>query len=203
MFPYKKTGLFQKSGFKSKLPKKPENTPLSGTYLSFLDIKTTVSTWHETSTWMSGFRTHFRPFAGTALSRKSTFLHLLSVCGNWSTCLSTYNTAGWRDAIVSTCSPPLNRFMIKVSTQYAVHLVAYPGRSAIESFPLEPVSSWLQGPVFYRRRFSARILLLAPRHPSLKDSSCTWHLIPTLAPYLLRLYIGYESCLYESGAKSP
>lgn len=78
MFPYKKTGLFQKSGFKSKLPKKPENTPLSGTYLSFLDIKTTVSTWHETSTWMSGFRTHFRPFAGTALSRKSTFLHLLS-----------------------------------------------------------------------------------------------------------------------------
>jgi len=43
MFPYKKTGLFQKSGFKSKLPKKPGNTPLSGTYLSFLDINTTVS----------------------------------------------------------------------------------------------------------------------------------------------------------------
>ena len=42
---HKKTGLFQKSGFKSKLPKKPGNTPLSGTYLSFLDIKTTVSTW--------------------------------------------------------------------------------------------------------------------------------------------------------------
>jgi len=31
MFPYKKTELFQKSGFKSKLPKKPGNTPLSGT----------------------------------------------------------------------------------------------------------------------------------------------------------------------------
>ena len=45
MFPYKKTELFQKSGFKSKPPKKPGNTPLSGTYLSFLDIKTTVSTW--------------------------------------------------------------------------------------------------------------------------------------------------------------
>ena len=44
MFPYKKTELFQKSGFKSKPPKKPGNTPLSGTYLSFLDIKTTVST---------------------------------------------------------------------------------------------------------------------------------------------------------------
>ena len=44
MFPYKKTELFQKSGFRSKLPKKPGNTPLSGTYLSFLDIKTTVST---------------------------------------------------------------------------------------------------------------------------------------------------------------
>ena len=43
MFPYKKTELFQKSGFKSKPPKKPGNTPLSGTYLSFLDIKTTVS----------------------------------------------------------------------------------------------------------------------------------------------------------------
>ena len=44
MFPYKKTELFQKSGFKSKLPKKPGNTPLSGIYLSFLDINTTVST---------------------------------------------------------------------------------------------------------------------------------------------------------------
>ena len=44
MFPYKKTELFRQSGFKSKLPKKPGNTPLSGTYLPFLDIKTTVST---------------------------------------------------------------------------------------------------------------------------------------------------------------
>ena len=44
MFPYKKTRLFQKSGFRSKPPKKPGNTPLSGTYLSFLDINTTVST---------------------------------------------------------------------------------------------------------------------------------------------------------------
>lgn len=44
MFPYKKTELLQKSGLKSKPPKKPGNTPLSGTYLSFLDIKTTVST---------------------------------------------------------------------------------------------------------------------------------------------------------------
>ena len=43
MFPYKKTELFQKSGFKSKPPKKPGNTPLSGLYLSFLDINTTVS----------------------------------------------------------------------------------------------------------------------------------------------------------------
>ena len=31
MFSYKKTELFQKSGFKSKPPKKPGNTPLSGT----------------------------------------------------------------------------------------------------------------------------------------------------------------------------
>ena len=31
IFPYKKTELFQKSGFKSKPPKKPGNTPLSGT----------------------------------------------------------------------------------------------------------------------------------------------------------------------------
>ena len=44
MFPYKKTELFQESGFKSKPPKKHGNTPLSGTYLSFLDINTTVST---------------------------------------------------------------------------------------------------------------------------------------------------------------
>ena len=44
MFPYKTTELFQELGFYSQLPKKPGNTPLSGTYLSFLDIKTTVST---------------------------------------------------------------------------------------------------------------------------------------------------------------
>lgn len=37
--------------------------------------------------------------------------------------ISTYNAAGRREAIVSTCSPLLNRFMIKVSTQYAVNLV--------------------------------------------------------------------------------
>ena len=44
MFPYKKTELFQKSGFKSKPPKNPGNTLCFGTYLSFLDINTTVST---------------------------------------------------------------------------------------------------------------------------------------------------------------
>ena len=49
MFPYKITELFQELGFKSKPPKKPGNTPLSGLYLSFLDIKTTVSTWHDRS----------------------------------------------------------------------------------------------------------------------------------------------------------
>ncbi|RGH92536.1 hypothetical protein DW733_06375 [Ruminococcus sp. AM28-13] len=31
MFPYKKTEFFQKSGFKSKPPKKPGNTPLFST----------------------------------------------------------------------------------------------------------------------------------------------------------------------------
>ena len=54
MFTYKKTELFQKFGFKFKLRKKPGNTPLSGFYLSFLDIKTTVSTWHDTFWLMSG-----------------------------------------------------------------------------------------------------------------------------------------------------
>ena len=49
---------------------------------------------------MSGFRTHFRSFAGTAISRKSALLQVLSVCGNWSTCFSTYNTAGRREIIV-------------------------------------------------------------------------------------------------------
>ena len=39
MFPYKKTGLFQKSGFKSTPPKKTGNTPLSGTYYLFLTSK--------------------------------------------------------------------------------------------------------------------------------------------------------------------
>nr|DAO85933.1 MAG TPA: hypothetical protein [Caudoviricetes sp.] len=85
---------------------------------------------------MSEFRTHFRPFAETAQSRKSALLQVLSVCGNWSTCFSTYNTADRREAIVSTCPPLLSRFMIKVSPQYAVNLVgiliAYLGRSPIK-----------------------------------------------------------------------
>ena len=53
MFPYKKTGPFQMSGLTSQLPKKLGNTPLSGTYLSFLDIKTTVSTCVEASELLS------------------------------------------------------------------------------------------------------------------------------------------------------
>ena len=79
--------------------------------------------WHETSTRMSGFRTHFRSFAGTGPR-----------------VFSTYNTAGRREAIVSTCSPLLNRFMIKVSTQSAVNLVgilvAYLGRAPIKLLSL-------------------------------------------------------------------
>lgn len=51
-------------------------------------------------------------------------------------------TAGRREAIVSTCSPLPNRFMIKVSTQYAVNLVCilvdFLSRSPIKSFLLEP-----------------------------------------------------------------
>lgn len=48
--------------------------------------------------------------------------------------------AGRREAIVSTCSPLLNRFMIKVSTQPAVNLVgilvAYLGRAPIKLLSL-------------------------------------------------------------------
>lgn len=92
---------------------------------------------------MSGFREHFRLFAGTALSRKSVLLQVLSVCGNWSTCFSTYNTAGWREAIVSTCSIAACYFIITVSTLSAANLVGilvdFLSRSAIKSFLLEPV----------------------------------------------------------------
>lgn len=54
--------------------------------------------------------------------------------------------AGRREAIVSTCSPLLNRFMIKASTQYAVNLVgilvAYLGRSPIKLlFPVPLISA--------------------------------------------------------------
>jgi hypothetical protein len=59
--------------------------------------------------------------------------------------ISTYNTAGRREAIVSTCSPLLDRFMIKVSTQYTVNLVgilvAYLGRSPIKLLSLVPLIS--------------------------------------------------------------
>lgn len=51
-----------------------------------------------------------------------------------------------RKAIVSTCSPLLNRFMIKVSTQYIVNLVgilvAYLGRAPIKLlFPVPLISA--------------------------------------------------------------
>lgn len=54
-------------------------------------------------------------------------------------------TAVRRDAIVSTCSPLLDQFMIKVSTQYAVNLVgiliAYLGRSPIKLLSPVPLIS--------------------------------------------------------------
>lgn len=94
---------------------------------------------------MSGFRTYFRSFAGTAQSRKSVLLQVLSVCGNLSTYFSTYHTAGMREATVSTCSPLLGRFMIKVAAQYAVNLVgilvAYLGRSPIKLLSPVPLIS--------------------------------------------------------------
>ena len=48
MFPYNKTELFQRLGFTYQLPKKPGNTPLSGTWFYLRDINTTVSTCPET-----------------------------------------------------------------------------------------------------------------------------------------------------------
>ena len=58
---------------------------------------------------------------------------------------STYNTAGRRDAVVSTCSPLPNQFMIKVSTQSPVNLVgilvAYLGRSPIKLLSPVPLIS--------------------------------------------------------------
>ena len=75
----------------------------------------------------------------------NTMVSTWVVCGNMSTCFSTYHTAGWREAIVSTCSPPLDRFMIKVSTQYTVNLVgilvAYLGRSPIKLLSPVPLIS--------------------------------------------------------------
>lgn len=79
----------------------------------------------------------------------NTMVSTWVVCGNMSTCFSTYNTAGRREAIVSTCSPLLSRFMIKVSTQYTVNLVgilvgilvAYLGRSAIKLLSPVPLIS--------------------------------------------------------------
>lgn len=59
--------------------------------------------------------------------------------------ISTYNTVGRREAIVVTCSPLLNRFMIKVSIHYAGNLVGilvdFLGRSAIKLLSLAPLIS--------------------------------------------------------------
>ena len=75
----------------------------------------------------------------------NTMVSTWVVCGNMSTCFSTYHAAGRREAIVSTCSPLLDRFMIKVSTQYTVNLVgilvAYLGRSAIKLLSPVPLIS--------------------------------------------------------------
>lgn len=75
----------------------------------------------------------------------NTMVSTWVVCGNMSTCFSTYHTAGRREAIISTCSPLLDRFMIKVSTQYTVNLVgilvAYLGRSAIKLLSPVPLIS--------------------------------------------------------------
>ena len=45
MSPYKKTELFARLLWWCSPRKKPRNTPLFGSYLSFLDSKQTVSTW--------------------------------------------------------------------------------------------------------------------------------------------------------------
>ena len=75
----------------------------------------------------------------------NTMVSTWVVCGNMSTCFSTYHTADRREAIVSTCSPLLDRFMIKVSTQYTVNLVgilvAYLGRSPIKLLSPVPLIS--------------------------------------------------------------
>ena len=86
----------------------------------------------------------------------NTMVSTWVVCGNMSTCFSTYNAAGRREAIVSTCSPLLDRFMIKVSTQYTVNLVgilvAYLGRSPIKLLSpvhlISTVSFVYQGLIF-------------------------------------------------------
>ena len=77
MFPYKKTRLFQKSGFRSKPPKKPGNTPLSGTYLSFLDINTTVSSIVPDS---KGSSVTSCPFTGTGKLNTMFLIQFPSFC---------------------------------------------------------------------------------------------------------------------------
>ena len=72
---------------------------------------------------MSSSWTHFRPFAGTAQGQKRHFYRCSPFAEICPHAISTYHTAGMREAIVSTCSPLLDQFMIKVSTQYAVNLV--------------------------------------------------------------------------------
>ena len=56
-------------------------------------------------------------------AKKRRFYRCSPFAGTCPHAFSTYHTAGRRETIVSTCSPLPNRFMIKVSTQYAVNLV--------------------------------------------------------------------------------
>ena len=127
MFPYKKTGLFQKSGFKSKLPKKPGNTPLSGTYLSFLDIKTTVSTWLELMALMSYYFArlwkHISSIFGT-IGRREHIQRFLTILRNF----------GMREPINGI----LNTSLLEIKGRFyrLLHIINEFSHLRLHSFPL-------------------------------------------------------------------
>ena len=175
MFPYKKTGAFQMSGLTSQLPKKPGNTPLSGTYLSFLDINTTHSTWHDTCWLMSGsvpVRGNISCQNGnrsTASETAHSQLHADAICGKM-----TFISRSWPSKSTGT-----NRY--KAFSTYIMQgnftLLLPATVSTVETVKasqlLHNSSALTTNLPYTRRELSCRI---SPSRPGIRSSFYLYHI---------------------------
>lgn len=80
---------------------------------------------------MFGSRAHFRTFAGTAQGQNRCFYRCSLFAEICPSAISTYNAAGRRDVVVSTCSSPSRKlFSSRESGIIGVYASAMPGISS-------------------------------------------------------------------------